>query len=83
MNACCTGVYQCMTEYQIIIPVNDNYKSSVSCKLSADSIQELESIDNRQVVLSGDMPSDHTTSVNMSGKSTASDNIADINNKIT
>jgi len=30
-------------------------------------------------VLSGDMPSDHMTSVNISSKSTTIDNIADIN----
>jgi len=29
----CTGIYQCMSGYQVIIPVSDNYKSSVSCTI--------------------------------------------------
>jgi len=24
----CTGVYQCMLGYQVIIPISDNYKTS-------------------------------------------------------
>jgi len=78
----CTGVYQCMLGYQVIIPVIDNYKSSVSCKMSGVKYVRNQVITDRFSVLSGDMPSDHTTSVNISSKSTTSEYTADINSRI-
>jgi len=73
----CTGVYQCISRYQIIIPVSDNYKPSVSCKMSGVKYVRNQVITDRCPVLSGDMPSDYRTSDNISSKSTTSDNTVD------
>ena len=79
MSTSCTGVYQCMSGYQVIIPVSDNYKSSISCKMTCVKYVRNQVITGICLMLSGDMPSDHTTSVIISSKSTTSANIADIN----
>ena len=53
----CTGVNQCMLGYQVIIFVSDNYKSSMSCKMSGVKYVRNQVITDKYPVLSGNMQS--------------------------
>ena len=77
----CTEIY--MSGYQVlhshkVIIVSQVFH--IRCQVIAHRSQV---ITDRCPMLSGDMPSDHMTSVNISTKSTTSDNTTDINNQIT
>jgi len=66
MSTCCTETI--CQDIRSSIMYCDNHESGIICKMSGDSIHESDDTDRRPM-LSGDMPSDHTTSVNTSSKS--------------
>jgi len=80
-----TCVLRYMSGYHVIIPVSDNYKSSVLCKMPGDSTSgDIRQVSNNN--MSGDniqVSGVSTVSASTSGESTSNDNTIDINCRTT